>query len=91
MLLSPQPTNNLDLESNDALAEALNEFTGGVVIVTHDERLIRETDCILWVVEDRCISEIDGDFGDYRQEVLESLGEKVNNPSVSAIQANSNL
>jgi len=91
ILILDEPTNNLDLESNDALAEALNEFSGGVVVVTHDERLIRETDCILWVVEDRSISEIDGDFNDYRQEILEALGEKVNNPSVSAIAANSNL
>lgn len=61
------------------------------MIVTHDERLIRETECILWVVEDRGIEEIEGDFTDYRNEVLEALGEKVNNPSVSAQQANLQL
>lgn len=73
------------------MAEALNEFTGGVVIVTHDERLIRETDCILWVVENQGLAEIEGDFNDYRQEVLEALGEQVKNPSVTALQSNSNL
>lgn len=62
-----------------------------MVIVTHDERLIRETECVLWVVEDRSIAEIEGDFSDYRNEVLEALGEKVNNPSVSAQQANLQL
>lgn len=61
------------------------------MIVTHDERLIRETDCILWVIEGRNIAEIEGDFSDYRQEVLEALGEKVSNPSVSAQQSNLNL
>lgn len=61
------------------------------MIVTHDERLIRETECVLWVVEDRSIAEIEGDFTDYRNEVLEALGEKVNNPSVSAQQANLQL
>ena len=73
------------------MAEALNEFTGGVVIVTHDERLIRETECVLWVVENRGINEIEGDFSDYRNEVLDALGEKINNPSVSAQQANMQL
>lgn len=49
----------------------------GVIIVSHDERLIREANCTLWVVEDKNISEIDGEFDDYRQEILESLGEEV--------------
>lgn len=57
------------------------------MIVTHDERLIRETNCQLWVIENQNIDEIDGDFDDYRKELLESLGETVNNPSIAATQA----
>lgn len=87
VLILDEPTNNLDLESIDALADALSTFQGGVVIVTHDERLIRATDCQLWVVENQTIEEIDGDFDDYRQEILDSLGESVNNPSLAAQQA----
>lgn len=49
----------------------------GVVIVSHDERLIRETDCQLWVVEDQTLNEIEGDFDEYRRELLESLGEDI--------------
>ncbi|KAL1226836.1 ATP-binding cassette sub-family F member [Trichinella spiralis] len=75
VLILDEPTNNLDIESIDALADAINEFQGGVLMVTHDERLIRETDCQLWIVEDQNICEIDGDFDDYRKELLESLGE----------------
>lgn len=82
--LQDEPTNNLDIESIDALAEAINEYKGGVIIVTHDERLIRETDCTLYVIEEQTINEIEGDFDDYRNEVLSSLGEVVNNPSVVA-------
>jgi ATP-binding cassette, subfamily F, member 1 len=71
-------------ESIDALAEAINDYKGGVMIVTHDERLIRETNCALYVIEDQTINEVDGDFDDYRKEVLDSLGEVINNPSVVA-------
>ena len=52
-------------------------ITTGVIIVSHDERLIREANCHLWVVEDKNIVEIDGGFDDYRTEILESLGEEV--------------
>lgn len=84
VLVLDEPTNNLDIESIDALADALNAFSGGVVIVTHDERLIRETNCQLWVVENKSIVEIDGGFDDYRRELLESLGESVVPGSKSA-------
>ncbi|XP_064649136.1 ATP-binding cassette sub-family F member 1-like isoform X2 [Lineus longissimus] len=77
VLILDEPTNNLDIESIDALAEALNQYGGGVVIVSHDERLIRDTDCQLWVVEDKTINEVDGGFDDYRKELLEALGEEV--------------
>ncbi|XP_063424869.1 ATP-binding cassette sub-family F member 1-like isoform X2 [Mytilus trossulus] len=77
VLILDEPTNNLDIESNDALADAINAFEGGVVIVSHDERLIRETDCQLWVVEDQTLNEIEGDFDEYRRELLESLGEDI--------------
>lgn len=43
--------------------------------MSHDARLIEETECQLWVIENRGISEIDGDFDDYKQEVLQALGE----------------
>ena len=45
--------------------------------MSHDARLILETDCQLWVVEDKHIENIDGDFDDYRKEILEALGENV--------------
>jgi len=91
VLILDEPTNNLDIESIDALAEAINDFKGGVIIVSHDERLIRDTNCNLYVIEDQGISQIDGGFDDYRHELLESLGESINNPSVAAKLANENL
>jgi len=57
----------------------------GVVIVSHDERLIRDTNCQLWVVENQNIAQIDGDFDDYRLELLQSLGEEIaKKPSAAA-------
>ena len=87
VVILDEPTNNLDIESIDALADALNEYQGGVIIVSHDERLIRDTDCQLWVIEDQSIEEIDGGFDDYRKEVLDELGEEILNPSLIANKA----
>ncbi|KAM4549649.1 ATP-binding cassette sub-family F member 1 [Fundulus diaphanus] len=79
VLVLDEPTNNLDIESIDALSEAINEYKGAVIIVSHDARLITETQCQLWVVEDRTVNQIEGDFDDYKREVLESLGETMVN------------
>ncbi|KAI9541900.1 ATP-binding cassette sub- F member 1, partial [Dissostichus eleginoides] len=79
VLILDEPTNNLDIESIDALSEAINEYKGAVIIVSHDARLITETQCTMWVVEDRSVVQIDGDFDDYKREVLESLGETMVN------------
>jgi len=87
VVILDEPTNNLDIESIDALAEALNEYEGGVIIVSHDERLIRDTNCQLWVIEEQSIAEIEGGFDDYRKEVLDELGEEVFNPSLIANKA----
>lgn len=76
VIILDEPTNNLDIESIDALAEAINEFEGGVLFVTHDARLILETHCQLWIIEDKGIEEIEGDLADYKREILESLGEE---------------
>uniref|UniRef100_A0A8C6EQS6 ABC transporter domain-containing protein n=1 Tax=Marmota marmota marmota TaxID=9994 RepID=A0A8C6EQS6_MARMA len=81
VLILDEPTNNLDIESINALGEAINEYKGAVIAVSHDARLITETNCQLWVVEEQSVSQIDGDFQDYKREVLEALGKvMVNRP-----------
>lgn len=76
ILILDEPTNNLDIESIDALCDAIKEYDGGVVIVTHDARLIESTNCLLWVVGDQDVVEFDGKFSDYRQLILDDLAKK---------------
>nr|CAD2175035.1 unnamed protein product [Meloidogyne enterolobii] len=77
ILILDEPTNNLDIESIQALADGIETFGGGVLMVTHDERLIRATNCRLWIVEDENVYQIDGEFDDYRKEVLEQVEKRL--------------
>merc|ERR1719245_830674 len=51
MLLLDEPTNHLDMETIDALAEAINAFEGGLVLVSHDFRLINQVASEIWIWE----------------------------------------
>ncbi|KAI9998565.1 hypothetical protein PInf_003114 [Phytophthora infestans] len=74
ILILDEPTNNLDIESIDALCDAIREYEGGVVIVTHDARLIESTECVLWVCGgDQDVVVYDGSFEDYKQSILDDL------------------
>jgi ABC-type multidrug transport system ATPase subunit len=72
-----EPTNNLDIETIDALVDAINEFNGGIIIVTHDQRLIEQCDCTLWVVEKLGVTEWTAGFDDYKESILKQLEEEV--------------
>ncbi|KAL7494418.1 hypothetical protein ACHAWT_003142 [Skeletonema menzelii] len=73
ILLLDEPTNNLDIETIDALIKAINEFNGGIVCVTHDQRLIDECECELWVVEDQDAKKWVEGFDDYKEKILTKL------------------
>ena len=77
ILLLDEPTNNLDIETIDALVDAINEFNGGIVVVTHDQRLIEECDCTLWVVEKQGVTPWEAGFDDYKDTILEQLEQEV--------------
>jgi ATP-binding cassette, subfamily F, member 3 len=77
MIILDEPTNHLDIDSRAALAEAINEFPGAVIMVSHDRYLIEACAERLWVVADRAVTDYDGDLDDYRRTVLSARGAKV--------------
>jgi ATP-binding cassette subfamily F protein 2 len=73
MLLLDEPTNHLDMETIDALADAINGFEGGVVLVSHDFRLIDQVAEEIWICEKETCTKWNGNIVDYK----DSLKKKV--------------
>src|SRR5438876_505486 len=74
MIILDEPTNHLDIDSRAVLAEAINDFPGAVIMVSHDRYLIEACADQLWVVADRAVATYDGDLEDYRRMVLSANG-----------------
>jgi ATP-binding cassette, subfamily F, member 3 len=72
MIILDEPTNHLDIDSRAALAEAINEFPGAIIMVSHDRYLIEACADQLWIVADRTVTNYDGDLDEYRRLVLSS-------------------
>ncbi len=66
LLLLDEPTNHLDLDMRDSLTLALEEYTGGVVLVSHDRSLVRAIADELWLVADGEARLLNGDLEDYK-------------------------
>ena len=75
ILLLDEPTNHLDIDSRRALVEAINNFAGAVVLISHDPTLIELTVDRLWLVKNGTCKSFDGDLDDYRH-LLESGGNR---------------
>jgi ATP-binding cassette subfamily F protein 3 len=67
LLLLDEPTNHLDLDMRQALTEALIDFEGALVVVSHDRHLLRSTTDDLYLVHDGQVEVFDGDLDDYQQ------------------------
>ena len=65
VLLLDEPTNHLDLEMREALAEALSDFDGAIVMVSHDRHLIGLVCDTFWRVADGVVEPFDGDLDEY--------------------------
>ncbi|KAI8341529.1 P-loop containing nucleoside triphosphate hydrolase protein [Chlamydoabsidia padenii] len=73
IILLDEPTNHLDMESIDSLAKAINEFSGGVVLVSHDFRLISQVAQEIWQCNNGLVTPFTGSIENYK----ESLRKKV--------------
>ena len=67
LLLLDEPTNHLDLDMRQALTEALIDFEGALVVVSHDRHLLRSTTDDLYLVHDGQVEVFEGDLDDYQQ------------------------
>ena len=60
-----------DIESIDALGDAINEFNGGVL--SHDARLLTMTNCEMWLMDNQTITPIEGGYEAYRESLLKDM------------------
>lgn len=73
LLLLDEPTNGLDLSTIDSLADALNAYTGGVVVVSHDFRLLDKIAKDIYVIENKTATRWEGSILDYKKKLAEQV------------------
>ncbi|MFM9862140.1 MAG: ABC-F family ATP-binding cassette domain-containing protein [Micropepsaceae bacterium] len=71
LLILDEPTNHLDIDSRESLVMALNDYTGAVLLISHDPHLIETCADRLWLVANGRVQPYDGDMDDYRKLLLE--------------------
>jgi len=73
LLLLDEPTNHLDIETIDSLAEAINQFDGGMVLVSHDFRLINQVAKEIWVCEKQTVTPYKGTIEQYKEQLRHKM------------------
>jgi len=71
LLILDEPTNHLDIDSRRALLDALNEYEGAVILITHDRSLMELVADRLWLAADGTVAPFEGDMDDYAKFVIE--------------------
>lgn len=72
LLLLDEPTNHLDIDAREALVQALNNYEGAIVIVSHDPNMVERVADRLWLIKDSAVRDFDGDLEDYRKFTIQS-------------------
>src|SRR6185312_2002367 len=70
LIILDEPTNHLDIDSRAALIEAINDYPGAIILVSHDRYLLEACADRLWLVQGGHVKPFDGDLDDYRRYVL---------------------
>jgi len=73
MLLLDEPTNHLDMETIDSLADAINDFEGGLVLVSHDFRLISQVAEEIWICDNQKVTKWEGDIISYKNTLVRKM------------------
>jgi ATP-binding cassette subfamily F protein 3 len=81
LLILDEPTNHLDIDSRRALLDALNDYQGAVILITHDRSLMEMVADRLWFAADGTIVPFDGDMDDYAKQVIERSRAAARGPS----------
>jgi ATP-binding cassette, subfamily F, member 3 len=74
VLILDEPTNHLDIDARTALVQALNDYAGAVILISHDPRLLELAVDRLWLVADGTVKPFDGDMDEYRQWLRDQRG-----------------
>ncbi|CAL8096307.1 unnamed protein product [Calicophoron daubneyi] len=77
LLLLDEPTNHLDIETIDSLAEAIENFEGGLLLVSHDFRLISQVAKEIWVCENQTVTPWEGDIFSYKKFLVKSVNKEL--------------
>ena len=77
LIILDEPTNHLDIDSRGALIEAINDYPGAVILVSHDRYLLEACADRLWLVQGGKVAPFDGDLDDYRRTVLAGEGQGI--------------
>jgi len=83
MLLLDEPTNHLDMETIDALADAIKGYEGGVILVSHDFRLIDQVAKDIWICEHQKVTKWDGDILAYKNHLKAKVMKEANKDAKS--------
>ncbi|MGA2126718.1 MAG: ABC transporter ATP-binding protein, partial [Xanthobacteraceae bacterium] len=81
LLILDEPTNHLDIDSRRALLDALNDYDGAVILITHDRSLMELVADRLWLAAGGTVEPFDGDMDDYAGFVLDRVKTGSRSPS----------
>lgn len=73
VVILDEPTNHLDMQAIEALGSALQEFQGGVVVISHDQHFIQSLCKEIWVVENKSVAQFKGGFLEYKKMALSQM------------------